>query len=71
MNAWQISLHRVVHLQFFIQLLHNNMKGKIYVEYSCDSFINVFFQVMKKSELVQKNMVAQAIAERNAMALNR
>jgi serine/threonine-protein kinase greatwall len=28
-------------------------------------------KAMKKSELIQKNMVAQAIAERNAMALNR
>ena len=28
-------------------------------------------KVMKKSDLVQKNMVGQAIAERNAMALNR
>jgi hypothetical protein len=27
--------------------------------------------VMKKSELVQKNLVSQAIAERNAMAINR
>ena len=28
-------------------------------------------KVMKMSELVQKNLVAQAIAERNAMAINR
>ncbi len=28
-------------------------------------------KVMKKSELVQKNLVSQAIAERNAMAINR
>jgi hypothetical protein len=27
-------------------------------------------KAMKKSELVKKNMVAQVIAERNAMALN-
>lgn len=26
---------------------------------------------MKKSELIQKNLVSQAIAERNAMAINR
>ena len=58
--------------------VHRNMNCKSESEIKCkqedsQKYEKILYaiKVMKKSEMIQKNMVSQVIAERNALALNR